>query len=64
MQLLDKTFREPAPCVLNHKVNAAEVVYRFHDVVNFHRAASNAGRFRLEDVARLLVGQARAFDVV
>ena len=64
MQLLDKTFREPAPRVLNHKVNAAKVVHRFYDVVNLHRAVCNAERFCLKNVTRLVVRQARAFDVV
>lgn len=42
VELLDKTFVQLSVRRVNHKVDAAEVVYSLNDVVNSHRATIDA----------------------
>ena len=55
MQLFDEGFAERTVCVLNDKIDAAEVVGGFDHVVDIDRPVLHADRERLEDKARLLV---------
>lgn len=64
MQFLDKGFGERLPGPVDNRVDAAEVVRGFENVIHAQRFALDAHRVGLEDVAGLVVGQPAAFDVV
>lgn len=64
MQFLDKGFGERLPGPVDNRVDAAEVVRGFENVIHAQRLAFDAYRVGFEDVAGLVVGQPAAFDVV
>ena len=64
MQFLDEGFGERLPGPVDDRVDAAEVVRGFENIVHTQRLALDAHRVGLEDVARLVVGQPAALDVV
>lgn len=64
MQFLDEGFGERLRGPVDDRVDAAEVVRGFEDVIHPQRLALDAHRVGLEDVARLVVGQPAALDVV
>ena len=55
VKLLDKVFIQLAACVVDHHVNALEVVSRFNDVIHIDRRVFYADRIGLKDIARLIV---------
>lgn len=64
VQFLDEGFGERLPGPVDDRVDAAEVVRGFEDIVHTQRLALDAHRVGLEDVARLVVGQPAALDVI
>lgn len=64
MQFLDEGFGERLRGPVDDRVDAAKVVRCFENIVHTQRLALDAHRVGLEDVARLVVGQPAAFDVV
>lgn len=64
MQFLDEGFGERLPGPVDNRVDAAEVVRGFENVIHAQRLAFDAHRLGLEDVAGLVVGQPAALDVV
>lgn len=64
VQFLDEGFGERLPGPVDNRVDAAEVVRGFENVIHAQRLAFDAHRVGLEDVARLVVGQPAALDVV
>lgn len=64
MQFLDEGFGEWFPGPVDNRVDAAEVVRGFENIVHPQRLAFDAHRVGLEDVAGLVVGQPAALDEV
>lgn len=64
VQFLDEGFGERLPGPVDDRVDAAEVVRGFEDIIHTQRFALDAHRVGLEDMARLVVGQPAAFDVI
>lgn len=64
VQFLDEGFGERLRGPVDDRVDAAEVVRGFEDIVYTQRLALDAHRVGLEDMAGLVVGQPAAFDVV
>ena len=64
MQLLDKRLGQPLFGTVDNEVDTAEVVRRLDNVVYTDAFALDADGVRLEDIARLVVRQSAAFDVV
>ena len=64
VQFLDEGFGERLPGPVDNRVDAAEVVRGFEDVIHPQRLALDTHRVGLEDVAGLVVGQPAALDVV
>lgn len=64
VQFLDEGFGERLPGPVDNRVDAAEVVRGFENVIHAQRLAFDAHRVGLEDVAGLVVGQPAALDVV
>ena len=64
MQLLDHPFRNRVTRVVYDVVDCAEVVLRFHDVVDAQGFALDADGCRLEDEARLVEREPASLDVV
>lgn len=64
VQFLDEDLGERFFGPVDNRVDAAEVVRGFEDIVHAQRFALDAHRVGLEDVAGLVVGQPAALDVV
>ncbi len=64
MQFLDEFFRQCVFCLRDDQVDALEMICRLDDIVHVHRSAGRADGVGLKDVARLVMGQAAALDVV
>ena len=64
VQFLDEGFGERFFGPVDNRVDAAEVVRGFENVIHAQRLALDAHRVGLEDMARLVVGQPAALDVV
>lgn len=64
VQFLDEGFGERLPGPVDNRVDAAEVVRGFENIVHPQRLALDAHRVGLEDVAGLVVGQPAALDVI
>lgn len=64
VQFLDEGLGERLPGPVDDRVDAAEVVRGFENIVHSQRLAFDAHRVGLEDVAGLVVGQPAAFDVI
>lgn len=64
VQFLDEGLGERLPGPVDNRVDAAEVVRGFENVIHPQRLALDAHRVGLEDMARLVVGQPAALDVV
>lgn len=64
VQFLDEGFGERFFGPVDNRVDAAKVVRGFENVIHAQRLAFDAHRVGLEDVARLVVGQPAAFDVI
>ena len=50
--------------MVDHKVYATEMIGGLNDVVHIDTTVSDADRIRLEDIARLVMRQATALDMV
>ena len=64
MQQLDERFADRLPGLFDHQIDALEMVRRFHNVIHIDRAALHADGVRLIDIARLVMRQPTAFDMV
>ena len=64
VQFLDEGFGERLPGPVDNRVDAAEVVRGFENVVHTQRLTLDAHRVGLEDAAGLVVCQTAALDVV
>ena len=63
MQFLDEGFGERLPGPVDNRVDAAEVIRGFENIVHAQRLALDAHRVGLEYVTGLVVGQPAALDV-
>ena len=64
MQLLNKAFRKLCVSTLDNKINTAEVIYRFNNIINLHSLIRNAESFRFKNTAGLIMSKLRAFNVI
>ena len=64
VQLFYERFREPFLSSLNDKIDAAEVVGCFYDIIDIHAYVRYADGVGFENIARLLVGKPAALDMV
>ena len=64
VQLFDERFSQFRSRLFNDTVNTSEVVNRLNDIIHLNSVVSNAYGVSLEDIPRLLVGQAATLDVV
>ena len=45
-------------------VKASEVIHRLNDIIHINNPVANADGVRLKDMARLVMSQAAAFDMI
>ena len=64
MQFFNKRLGQPLLGTVDNEVDTAEMVRRFDNVVYTDAFALDADGVRFEDIARLVVRQSAAFDVV
>ena len=64
MERLDKNFAQCVICLLDDKVDTAEVVCRFHDVVDIDRSGFCGNRVRFVNITRLVVCQAASLHMI
>ena len=64
VQLLDMRFGNLIRCMVDDIINTAEVVHRFHDIIDGSVFGRDSKRVGLVDVPRLFLGQFAAFYMV
>ena len=64
MQLFDESLRQTFVRTFYDTVDRPEMVRCLDDVVNIDRPLSDADGIRLEDISRLVMREAAAFDVI
>ena len=64
VQLFDERFSQFRSRLFNDTVDTAEVVSRLNDIIHLNCVASNADGVSLEDIPRLVVGQAATLDMI
>lgn len=67
MQLLDKALADWLVCLVDHHIDATEMVCCLNDIIHIDRAAlivSDTNRIRFKNISRLVVRQSASLDVV